>query len=204
MFGSIPLVTRALIVANVAIFCAQLLLGDRFVAAFALWPLGSATVLGPESGAGFNLWQLVTYAFLHGNTLHLFFNMFALYMFGGEIERVFGPRRYLQYYFVTVIVAAITQLVVSGVGSATPYPTVGASGGVFGLLLAFGMLFPRRMIMLIFPPIPMPAWLFVTVYGVLELYLGVTGTSQGVAHFAHLGGMLGGFLMLRRWRRQLT
>jgi len=204
MFGSIPPVTRALILANVAIFGAQFLLGDGFVAAFALWPLGSASVLGPESGAGFNLWQLVTYAFLHGNTLHLFFNMFALYMFGGEIERVFGPRRYLQYYFVTVIVAAITQLVVSGVGSATPYPTVGASGGVFGLLLAFGMLFPRRMIMLIFPPIPMPAWLFVTVYGVLELYLGVTGTSQGVAHFAHLGGMLGGFLMLRRWRRQLT
>ena len=204
MFRSIPPVTRALIFANVAIFGAQFLLGDRFVAAFALWPLGSASVLGPESGAGFNLWQLVTYAFLHGNTLHLFFNMFALYMFGGEIERVFGPRRYLQYYFVTVIVAAITQLVVSGVGSATPYPTVGASGGVFGLLLAFGMLFPRRMIMLIFPPIPMPAWLFVTVYGVLELYLGVTGTSQGVAHFAHLGGMLGGFLMLRRWRRQLT
>ena len=204
MFGSIPPVTRALILANVAIFGAQILLGDGFVSAFALWPLGSASVLGPESGAGFNLWQLVTYAFLHGNTLHLFFNMFALYMFGGEIERVFEPRRYLQYYFVTVIVAAITQLVVSGVGSATPYPTVGASGGVFGLLLAFGMLFPRRMIMLIFPPIPMPAWLFVTVYGVLELYLGVTGTSQGVAHFAHLGGMLGGFLMLRRWRRQLT
>jgi len=202
MFGTIPPVTRALILANVAIFGAQALLGDRFVAAFALWPLGSASVLGPESGAGFNLWQLVTYAFLHGNTLHLFFNMFALYMFGGEIERVFGPRRYLQYYFVTVIVAAITQLVVSGVGSATPYPTVGASGGVFGLLLAFGMLFPRRMIMLIFPPIPMPAWLFVTVYGVLELYLGVTGTSQGVAHFAHLGGMLGGWLLLRRWRRQ--
>jgi len=204
MFGSVPPVTRALIIANLAIFGAQILLGDGFVAAFALWPLGSASVLGPESGAGFNLWQLVTYAFLHGNTLHLFFNMFALYMFGGEIERVFGPRRYLQYYFVAVIVAAITQLVVSGVGSATPYPTVGASGGVFGLLLAFGMLFPRRMIMLIFPPIPRPAWLFVTVYGVLELYLGVAGTSQGVAHFAHLGGMLGGFLMLRRWRRQLT
>jgi membrane associated rhomboid family serine protease len=202
MFRSIPPVTRALIIANVAIFCAQLLLGGRFIAAFALWPLGSATVLGPESGAGFNLWQLVTYAFLHGNTLHLFFNMFALYMFGGEIERVFGPRRYLQYYFVAVVVAAITQLVVSGVGSATPYPTVGASGGVFGLLLAFGVLFPRRVIMLIFPPIPMPAWLFVTVFGALELYLGVTGTSQGVAHFAHLGGMLGGWLMLRRWRRE--
>jgi membrane associated rhomboid family serine protease len=96
----------------------------------------------------------------------------------------------------------VTQLVVSGVAGANPYPTVGASGGVFGLLLAFGVLFPSRMIVLIFPPIPMPAWLFVTVYGALELYLGVTGTSQGVAHFAHLGGMLGGWLMLRRWRRQ--
>jgi membrane associated rhomboid family serine protease len=202
MFGSIPPVTRALIVANVAVFALQILLGERFVVALALWPLGSASVLGPESGAGFNLWQLVTYAFLHGNTLHLFFNLFALYMFGGDVERVFGPRRYLQYYFVAVIVAAVTQLVVSGVASGTPYPTVGASGGVFGLLLAFGMLYPRRMIMLIFPPVPMPAWLFVTLYGALELYLGVTGTSQGVAHFAHLGGMLGGYLMLRRWRGQ--
>jgi membrane associated rhomboid family serine protease len=203
MFGSIPPVTRALIVANIAVFGLQLLLGDRFIVPFALWPLGSAAVLGPESGAGFNLWQLVTYAFLHGNTLHLFFNMFALYMFGGEIERAFGPRRYFQYYFVAVIVAALTQLAVSGIAAAAPYPTVGASGGVFGLLLAFGMLFPRRMIMLIFPPVPMPAWLFVTLYGALELYLGVTGTSQGVAHFAHLGGMLGGYLMLRRWRRQM-
>jgi membrane associated rhomboid family serine protease len=204
MFRSIPPVTRALIIANVAVFGLQLLLGDRLIAPFALWPLGSASALGPDSGAGFDLWQLVTYAFLHGNTLHLFFNMFALYMFGSDIERVFGPQRYLQYYFVAVIVAAITQLVVSGIGGATPYPTVGASGGVFGLLLAFGMLFPRRMIVLIFPPVPMPAWLFVTLYGALELYLGVTGTSQGVAHFAHLGGMLGGFLMLRRWRRRLT
>jgi membrane associated rhomboid family serine protease len=202
MFSAIPPVTRTLILANVVMFGLQMFLGERFILPLALWPLGSASVLGPESGAGFNLWQLVTYAFLHGNTLHLFFNMFALYMFGGEIERVFGPRRYLQYYFVAVVVAAVTQLVVSGVASASPYPTVGASGGVFGLLLAFGMLFPRRMIMLIFPPVPMPAWLFVTLYGALELYLGVTGTSQGVAHFAHLGGMLGGFLLLRRWRRQ--
>jgi membrane associated rhomboid family serine protease len=202
MFSAIPPVTRTLILANVVMFGLQMFLGERFILPLALWPLGSASVLGPESGAGFNLWQLVTYAFLHGNTLHLFFNMFALYMFGGEIERVFGPRRYLQYYFVAVVVAALTQLVVSGVASASPYPTVGASGGVFGLLLAFGMLFPHRMIMLIFPPVPMPAWLFVTLYGALELYLGVTGTSQGVAHFAHLGGMLGGFLLLRRWRRQ--
>jgi membrane associated rhomboid family serine protease len=99
-----------------------------------------------------------------------------------------------------VLAAAVTQLVVAAWGGGPPYPTVGASGGVFGLLLAFGMYFPRRMIMLIFPPIPMPAWLFVTLYGLLELYLGITGTQAGVAHFAHLGGMLGGWLMLQHWR----
>jgi membrane associated rhomboid family serine protease len=86
------------------------------------------------------------------------------------------------------------------VTNSPPYPTVGASGGVFGLLLAFGLYFPRRMVMLIFPPIPMPAWLFVTLYGALELFLGVTGTAQGVAHFAHLGGMAGGFVAIRYWR----
>jgi membrane associated rhomboid family serine protease len=195
----LPPITRALLIANVAIYLLQMLTGDALIVHFALWPLGPSRYADVP---GFEPWQLVTYAFLHGSGLHLFFNMFALYMFGGEIERLFGPRRYLAYYFAAVIVAAVTQLIVSGAASANPYPTVGASGGVFGLLLAFGVLFPHRMIMLIFPPIPMPAWLFVTVYGALELYLGVTGTSQGVAHFAHLGGMLGGWLMLRRWRRQ--
>ena len=107
----------------------------------------------------------------------------------------------LSYYFVCVVTAAVAQLVVSSATGAPPYPTVGASGGVFGLLLAFGMYFPRRTLMLIFPPIPMPAWLFVTLYGGIELFLGVTGTQQGVAHFAHLGGMLGGFLMIQHWRR---
>jgi membrane associated rhomboid family serine protease len=202
MFRSIPPVTRALILANVAIFCAQLLLGNRFVAAFALWPLGSASVLGPESGAGFNLWQLVTYAFLHGNTLHLFFNMFALYMFGGEVEGLLGTRRFVTYYLVCVVGAAVAQLVVVSNLGMPPVPTVGASGGVFGLLLAFGMAFPQRRIMLLFPPIPMPAWLFVTLYGLIELYLGVTSSGQGVAHFAHLGGMVAGFVLLLRWRSQ--
>jgi membrane associated rhomboid family serine protease len=132
--------------------------------------------------------------------MHLAFNMLALYMFGSDLERVFGPRRMLAYYFVCVVTAAVAQLVVATATNAPPYPTVGASGGVFGLLLAFGMYFPRRTLMLIFPPIPMPAWLFVTLYGGIELFLGVTGTQQGVAHFAHLGGMLGGFLMIQQWR----
>ena len=119
-------------------------------------------------------------------------------MFGTPLERVWGPKRHVVYYFVSVLSAAAAQLAISAL-AASPYPTVGASGGVFGLLLAFAMFFPRRTVVLLFPPIPMPAWLFATLYGALELFLGVTGSEQGVAHFAHLGGMLGGYLLIRRW-----
>ena len=127
------------------------------------------------AASGFGPWQLVTYAFLHGGLLHLVFNMFALYMFGGAIERVFGGRRYLTYYLVCVVSAALTQL-------ASPryrrfYPTVGASGGVFGLLLAYAIYFPNNRVMLMFPPIPMRARDFVVVYAALELVLGVTGDA---------------------------
>jgi membrane associated rhomboid family serine protease len=185
-------VIQSLLIANIAVYLLQFLVGGPLFQYFALWPLGS----------GFAPWQLVTYSFLHdpANIMHIAFNMFALYMFGSDIERVFGPRRMLSYYLVCVVTAAVAQLVVVSAINAPPYPTVGASGGVFGLLLAFGMYFPRRKLLLIFPPIPMPAWLFVTLYGVIELFLGVTGTQQGVAHFAHLGGMLGGFLMIQLWR----
>ena len=131
--------------------------------------------------------------------LHLAFNMFALYMFGGAIEQVFGSRRYLAYYLVCVVSAAVAQLAVAGM-TGDYYPTIGASGGVFGLLLAYGLYFPNNRIVLLFPPIPMPARVFVFVYAALELVLGVTGSQSGVAHFAHLGGMVGGFLMLRWWR----
>ena len=118
----------------------------------ALWPLGSGN-FGP--------WQLVTYAFLHGDVLHLFFNMLGLWMFGGELERLWGVRRFVQFYFASVLTAAAAQLVVTALmGSA--FPTVGASGGLFGLLLAFGMMFPNRIIMPLFPPIPMKARTFGT------------------------------------------
>ncbi len=198
MLQSVPPVTRALLFANVGVFLLQQVAQGVLIPWFALWPLNASPALG--GAAGFQAWQVVTYSFLHGGLLHLFFNMFALYMFGGEIERTIGGRRYVQYYFAAVVTAALTQLVVAAVMNYPPYPTVGASGGVFGLLLAFGLFFPHRMLVLLFPPIPMPAWLFVTLYGALELYLGVTGTQAGVAHFAHLGGMLGGWLMLRYWR----
>jgi membrane associated rhomboid family serine protease len=199
---SVPPATWVLIAANVVVFILQLGAGDFLIGNFALWPIGVSPALGPGVVVGtFQPWQLVTYSFLHGSFTHLFLNMLALYMFGSEIERLFGSRRYLAYYFAAVLAASVTQVIVSA-ASGSFYPTVGASGGVFGLLLAYGIHFPRRTIVLLFPPIPMPAWLFVIVYAVIELYLGVTGTQAGVAHFAHLGGMIGGWLMLRYWRRR--
>jgi membrane associated rhomboid family serine protease len=152
-------------------------------------------------GAGFAPWQVVTYAFLHGGLMHLAVNMFGLYMFGSPLEQAFGRRRYLVYYLSCVLSAALTQLIVLGL-SGTRVPTVGASGGVFGLLLGFAMLFPHTRIMLLFPPIPMRARTFAIVYAAVELLLGVTGSQTGVAHFAHLGGMLGGFVLLKRWGMQ--
>ena len=201
MFKQLAPVTRTLIIANILVYVLQNVLGSQMVLNFALWPLDPGLF---ADAPAFQVWQLVSYAFLHdtSNLAHIFFNMFALYMFGSEIERLLGPRRYIVYYVVCVVGAAVAQLLVMHWRGGDPYPTVGASGGVFGLLLAFGMAYPHRRLMLLFPPIPMPAWLFVTLYGVLELVLGVTGTQQGVAHFAHLGGMAAGFVLLQIWRRR--
>jgi membrane associated rhomboid family serine protease len=196
---SLPTATRALLILNVALFAAQALTGPWLINVFGLWPPASPDYPGEAS---FEIWQLLTYGFLHGGLEHLFFNMLALYMFGGDIERLLGTRHFVIYYLACVVGAAVAQLFVVAGMDRPPVPTVGASGGVFGLLLAFGMAFPRRRIMLLFPPIPMPAWLFVTLYGLLELYLGVTGTGQGVAHFAHLGGMAAGYALLVFWRSQ--
>jgi membrane associated rhomboid family serine protease len=192
-----PRATQAIIGANVVVFLLQMAMGDWATLWLALWPLNASAAFGP--GVGFEPWQLVTYSFLHGGIAHIFFNMFAIYTIGSTLEQLFGTRWYVALYFVSLVTAGVAQLGVSQL-MGSPYPTLGASGGVFGLLLAFGMYFPRRTIMLIFPPIPMPAWVAVTAYGAIELFLGVTGTQAGVAHFAHLGGMLGAFVMIQ-WRR---
>lgn len=197
--GSLAPVTFTLIAINFAVYLLQQVFGNALFAWFALWPLDSEW--SPFS-APFRSWQTVTYAFLHGNFTHLFFNMLALFMFGFDIERLLGTRRYILYYLVCVLGAATAQLTVMQMSQGPPLPTVGASGGVFGILLAFGMAFPYRRIMLLFPPIPMPAWLFVTLYGILELVLGVTGTAQGIAHFAHLGGMAAGLALILIWRHR--
>ena len=220
---SLPPVTLGLILACVAVFSLDLLLPlDRL---FALWPLASGA---------FMPWQLVTYGFLHGGLAHLIFNMLGLWMFGSELERLWGRNRYLVFLLASLVTAGLTQLLVTALlGSSAR--TVGASGALYGLLLAYALVFPRRqfdllgfvpVVLLMIPstifniagmllfivmltnraalpirPIPMPALGMVVAFGVIELYLGVLGRS-GVAHFAHLGGMAGGWLMLRYWRGQ--
>jgi len=189
MFAGVPLTTRTLILVNVAVFLLQLVTGDLLIVLFALWPLHTPY---------FHPWQLITYAFLHGSVAHIFLNMFALFMFGRALEQLFGARRFLLFYLVCVLAAGLTQLAVQ-VPGATPEPTLGASGGVFGVLLAFAWYFPRQRLILLPIPIPLPAWLFVTLYGLVELFFGITGREPNVAHFAHLGGALGGALCLIYW-----
>ena len=148
----------------------------------------------------FHAYQFVTYMFLHANFEHLFFNMFALWMFGRTLEYELGSRRFLVYYMICGVGAALIQ---TGIAWAMhePMTLVGASGAVMGLLLAFGVLHPNAVIMLIFPPIPMKAKWFVIIYGVIELLLGWRGGGN-VAHFAHVGGMLWGFGLLHYWKRR--
>lgn len=189
---------KALIAANVAVFVLQSASNGAMEELFALWPLQPV-----DGHSYFHVWQIVTYAFLHstGNITHLLFNMLGLWMFGAEIERYVGARRLAACYFASVVTAGLTQILVPPLLGAAPAPTIGASGGVFGLLLAYALMFPNRKVVPLIPPIPMPAWLFATLYAGVELFMGVTGSLSGVAHFAHLGGMIGSGLTVMQWRR---
>ena len=205
--GFLPPVIKALLFINVALwfvldfFLAQFTIGGVpifgiFSEYLALWPLG----------INFWPWQLLTYMFIHGGFWHLFFNMLALWMFGMELENTWGSKKFLLFYLVCGVGAGVANLFVAPMlGQAAP--TVGASGAVFGVLIAFGMLFPDRPIYLYFL-LPVKAKYFIAVYIGLELFYGVTGTTDGVAHFAHLGGAAVGFIFLlsdmnlipvRRW-----
>lgn len=194
-----------LLIANVVAYLATMLLDtNQMYALFALFPIGSPF---------FEVWQPITYMFLHGDFSHIFFNMFALWMFGRGLEMEMGSKRFFIYYFTCGIGAALVQLGMAEVdimnmesqGAIWNYmltPTVGASGAVFGLLLAFGMMHPNATIMLLIPPIPMKAKWFVVVYGVIELLLIVFQSQDGIAHFAHLGGMFWGWLLMLWWQRR--
>ena len=187
-----PPVVKNLLIINVLIFAATKLLpiGPQIMHYCALW----------VDMTPFRTYQFVTYMFLHADVEHLFFNMFALWMFGRTLEYELGSKRFLVYYMICGIGAALIQ---AGIAWAMdePMTLVGASGAVMGLLLAFGVMHPNAVIMLLFPPIPMKAKLFVIVYGIIELLLGWRG-SGNVAHFAHVGGMLWGLLLLYWWRRR--
>ena len=205
----IPFVTRLLLVANVLVYLLQQAAGEAMLVHFALWPLGphvTETLHGTPVSIGFQPWQLITYSFLHGGTpdasknlMHIAFNMLALWMFGQPVENTLGPRRYAVFYFACVLGAAVAQLATVALFQPDAfYPTLGASGGVFGLLLAFAMFFPHAKVFVYF--LPLPARVAVVGYMILELILGVTGTQAGVAHFAHLGGAVVGFLLIQYWR----
>ncbi len=187
-----PPVVKNLIIINVLVFMATALLpvGAAIERIGALW----------VGYSNFHAYQFVTYMFLHGNLEHVFFNMFALWMFGRTLEYELGSKRFLIYYMACGVGAALIQTAIAW-GMGQPMILVGASGAVFGLLLAFGVLHPNAMIMLLILPIPMKAKWFVIIYGVIELFLGWRGVGN-VAHFAHVGGMLWGFLLLWWWRRR--
>lgn len=190
-----PPVVRNLLIINVLVYLTQHLLGGQmglwFERTFALW--------FPMQPGRF--YQLLSYMFMHANFTHLFFNMFSLWMFGRILEYDLGSRRFLTYYLICGVGAGLLQLVVNMLEGGMAV-TVGASGAVFGLLLAYGMLHPNNVIMLMFPPIALKAKWFVLIYGVLEFLGGVASTGSNVAHFAHLGGMLFGYLLLRSWKRK--
>ena len=231
-YSLLPPVVKNLLIINVIMYLATVTLETRGINLVALFGLHYFTA------QNFEIWQIVTYMFMHGGWGHLFFNMFALWMFGSTLENAWGGKRFLLYYMVCGIGAGLIQLLVTGIrihflaqnippdviqmvadngtqilreynnyrgelGSlnlAMNGATVGASGSVFGLLLAFGMMYPNSVIYIYFL-LPLKAKWFVIIYGALELLLGITGTNDGIAHFAHLGGMLFGFFLILYWNK---
>lgn len=234
LFG-MPPVVKNLIFINILMLLAYYAAGSAF-------NIDLNRILGiyfPKSDQ-FKPIQLLTHMFMHGGIYHLFFNMFALYMFGQILEQVWGPKRFFIYYMVTGLGAMLfyeaviaiqyfkvmnvitpeqlqevldngNNYLMQGKGYLDPVmkelqsilytPTVGASGAVFGVLLAFGVLFPNTQLMLLFPPIPIKAKYFVAIYGGIELYFAVTQPGSSIAHAAHLGGMLFGYILIRYWRK---
>lgn len=209
---SMPPVVKNLLLINVMMYVISVITGNFMYENFALFYFKSPF---------FKPFQLVTHMFMHGGFTHIFFNMYTLYIFGSVLERVWGSQKFLLYYFVTGIGAALLHLGVmylqlqgylaaanagnvyatAQIQSLLCTPTVGASGAIYGLLLAYGMLFPNNVMQLIFPPVALKAKWFVLIFGALELLLGLSGKGGNVAHFAHLGGMIFGFFLILYWKK---
>ncbi len=204
--SQIPTVTKNLVAINILMFIATLINENFMVANFAMFYPASPF---------FKPWQILTHMFMHGGFWHIFFNMYSLLMFGSILERSLGPKKFLIFYFVTGLGAAALHTGVEWMqarvfianGAAQAYqallmtPTLGASGAIYGVLIGFAMLYPQAQLMLIFPPIPVKAKWLVVIFAVIELFSGINGIQASVAHFAHLGGMLFGWLLIRWWRK---
>lgn len=222
-FAGIPVVVKNLLIINGLFFLASVFVSPNGQ------PLAAMLGLFYIDSPFFEPYQIITHMFMHGGFTHIFFNMFALWMFGSQLEQIWGPKRFLTYYMLTGLGAAALHMGVmamqvqgiagmmtgnvqvvengfhvafSGLESIYSTPTVGASGAIFGLLLAFGMLFPNTELMLIFLPIPIKAKYFVILYGLAELFFGIAQIEgDNIAHFAHLGGMLFGFILIKLWQK---
>lgn len=205
--SQIPTVTKNLVAINILMFIATLVNENFMVSNFAMFYPASPF---------FKPWQILTHMFMHGGFWHIFFNMYSLLMFGSILERSLGPKKYLIFYFVTGLGAVALHtgvewlqarvFIANGIAQAYQQllvtPTLGASGAIYGVLIGFAMLYPQARLTLIFPPIPMTAKWLVIIFAAIELFSGINGIQDGVAHFAHLGGMLFGWLLIRWWRKQ--
>ncbi|MBQ9584144.1 MAG: rhomboid family intramembrane serine protease [Bacteroidales bacterium] len=204
---SIPTVTRNLIIINTIVLIFTALTGDRMYELFSLFAFSSPL---------YRHYQLVSHMFMHGGFWHLFFNMYTLLIFGTPLERTWGSKKFLLFYFVTGLGAALCHNLVVGLqissylaagntaaaNAAMMTPTVGASGAIYGVLLGFGMLWPNTQLQLLFPPVRLTAKWFVIIFGAIELLTGLTGMGGNIAHFAHLGGMLFGLALILFWKKR--
>ena len=209
-FANIPPVTKNLVLVNVLVFVATLLNENFMIGTFGLFY---------PSSQYFRWWQPVTHMFMHGGFWHIFFNMYTLFIFGNVVERIIGSKKFLLFYFVCGLGAAALQMgtqyiemqsflasdsqtALKGIMALKMTPTVGASGAIYGVLIAYAMLFPDSRMTLIFPPVTLSAKWMVVIFAAIELVTGIAGWADGIAHFAHLGGMLIGWLLIRWWRRK--
>ena len=213
--ANVPRVTKTLIMINIFVFIATLVNDDLVTRLFALFY--------PTSRL-FHFWQPLTYMFVHGGFWHILFNMYTLLIFGSVVERMIGEKKYLLFYIVCGLGAAACHIGVQAIEAAQfadgialgnqhsvqqyamlkMTPTVGASGAIYGLLLAYAMLFPDSRLTLLFPPVTMSAKWMVIIFAAIELFTGISGTGAGIAHFAHLGGMIFGFGLIKYWKAKRT
>lgn len=193
-YGQLPPATINIIIVNAILFLATLVNQDFMIRTFAMFP--------PESPL-FRWWQIITHMFMHGGFWHILFNMYTLFIFGMVVERTIGTKKFLVYYFLCGLGAAALHLGVQSLSGTSLYvPTLGASGAVYGVLLAYAYLFPDNKLTLLFPPVTLSAKWMVLIFLGIELITGITGTAEGVAHFAHLGGALMGWLLMIWWRKR--